>query len=245
MILHHYTKLDVLFHIVQSEHLEIRGTYFERFNNDDYMWVRKNSEGVVKRICEELKLPYDPDYLSCKPYIISFCKNPDSEHMWEQYGDHHKGVKLVFDQQKMEPVLNSNNDGDGFVPCIYIDDNSEEEIKIQIVDLLYSGLLTQYDEDDRMVFLATGIKRKKDFKSEEEIRYVNVFRDVFKWSVSNGEPYFEDIEVDKTNWYRFYKFPHDALIQVVVGRDVSEEDYLKAKEHIVKCGYDPKIVCRH
>ncbi len=238
--LSHYTKFCTLFNIVQTDRIELKGSYFKKFSIDDYEWVRDSAEAVIKEICEEKDWFYDPDYLKCKPYIVSFCSNPNSEYMWDKYGDTHKGIRLVFDREIMESVTLQNDQVDMFVPCTYVD--GKESLKQQLLKLTGSDFLSDWPEDDRLIYLATGIKRKKDFENEEENRYVNVYKTIFECKYNDGAPIFFDSNVEEKDWEKLFPFPHEALVGVEVGKNVRQECYSAARDYMKRCGYSPTII---
>lgn len=55
---YHYTKIrngniNILKSIVRKDALHFHSSFFRKYAQQDYQWIRKYSKDIVKRICEE------------------------------------------------------------------------------------------------------------------------------------------------------------------------------------------------
>ena len=107
--IYHYTKIhnngiSILESIVRKDALHMHSAFYRKYAKEDYQWIRKHSQSVVKNLCEKNNWDYDEEDLMLNPYFISFCIDPDSEYMWEHYADNGLGMKLIFDKELLRRI---------------------------------------------------------------------------------------------------------------------------------------------
>ena len=237
--LFHYTKLSNLKEIIKEDSIDFIATFYEKFNQDDYAWIKNNSESIVREICEQNGWRYDPDILSNRPYIISFCKSGSSEYMWNNYGDNGEGIVLEFNQEKLYQEAISTKNYACLIPCEYVNPHhsDKESIKQTILKIAQNDLLQENTDADRMIFAVMGIMQNK-FHEEMEVRYVQIEEKLATAKCENGIAIIEDYEVPKDKWLRHLIFPKDILEKVVFGRDVCDEDVKTFKDYLCSIGYE-------
>lgn len=243
--LYHYTKINILENIIRTGDINFRATYFKKYSKDDYLWVKNNAKPIIEQICSEKGWKYDPQLLDVKPYIISFCKNPNSTYMWEHYGDNNKGMKLIIDGSLLSNVRhykieggNKQDDMECILPCIYID--SKNDVKQQIITLSQSKILDGWEQDDKLKLAVVALKKKNPFCNEEEFRYIHLYSTIMHADFYDGNFYIKDDPGPNSDEYNIsLLFPKDLLLGIEVGKDVSQEQFDTVRKYLINCGYDP------
>lgn len=74
---YHYTKIrngniNILESIVRKDALHFHSSFFRKYAQQDYQWIRKYSKDIVRSICEEKEWVYDPDNLDFKSLFYQF-----------------------------------------------------------------------------------------------------------------------------------------------------------------------------
>lgn len=156
MKLYHYTTIDALKGILQignesDDELCFWATRFDCF--DDNNEFKYGIECTQKKLLDlEIKskiLPQDRvsgnfivdniinNEIMPKPYIVSLCKNPLSDKMWENYADQGKGVVLEFDMSynNFSEACKSHTQGvlNGF-DCLYDNINNQQYIDEELAN---------------------------------------------------------------------------------------------------------------
>lgn len=242
MSLYHYTKLSNIEKIVRPYKIDLIATYYEQFAKDDYAWIREEGKTLVKELCEELGYEYDADYLAHRPYITSFCTSPDSDYMWNVFGDNGEGVALAFNEQILCEEASLIENYARIIPCEYINpiDNKLKKKDI-IMKIASSDYLYNCPNDDRLMFAVMGVMQNK-FYEEQEIRYVQIEKLLSTVHYKDGMVQIEKYNVSPEKWTKHVYFPRDLLEGIILGRNVDQYDYDYFKSYVFECGYNPNIV---
>lgn len=251
---YHYTKIrngniKILESIVRNDALHFHSSFFRKYAKQDYQWIRKYSQDIVKSICEENEWVYDPDNLVLNPYFISFCIDKDSNYMWEHYADEGRGMKLILNKELLKCVAHFDPDGYGnystsietVLPCLYI--NQKDDLKKILLENMHQTELDGWDEFDKLKFLVSSIKQAKPYEEEQEYRHIHLHHIVGRYYYNNGDPYYVDDNgpTDK-NEFIDMQFPRDILLGIELGPKTTNNDLDYVRQHIINMGYDPRKV---
>jgi len=239
----HYTSIDSLLKIVMSDRVDFIATYYKQHGKDDYCWIRERGKKIVKELCEEHNWKYDSGDLAYNPYIISFCTNENSYHMWYEFKG--KGAEVMI---TLNPYLFWSSISicklESLVPCKYVSLNaSDDEIKNAILDIIDNECFEDLPRDELLKLAIMGVMQGK-FWEEEEIRYVklcSLYASVYPSTDGPEIRYCEDIEQENTI---HISFPKEIINSVCVRNDISDEDYENILNHMIKCGYSTEIVSK-
>lgn len=242
-LLYHYTFLQNLYNIVKPNGLIWLARYYKYFNEKDYEWIRNEAQPIVLEICKEHNWSFDPDLQMLRPYIISFCKSPNSEYMWKYFGNDNHGVNLVISEDvlRKEATLLSEN------PSIIILGEyikakwTRTELKKSILKIAESKLLHNCHDEDRMLFATIGLLRNHYWR-QKEIRYITIEKNFAKVEYNNGEITLIPYEVPKSEYDKFISFPKDLLHRVILGKETSQRDFENASIYLANCGYPPSVI---
>ncbi len=236
--LYHYTKLSNLEKIVKTDSIDLIANFYEKFNQKDYAWIKKYAESIVREICEEKNWKYDPDILSHRPYIISFCEKTNSKYMWRYFGNKRKGIVLEFNQEKLCQEANSTDNYACLVPCKYVSSNKDrEKIKHIIMEIANDDLLCENTEADKHIFAVMGIMMD-NYSQQKEVRYVQIEQKLCTVSYKKGEERIKNYVVQEEDWSRHLFFPKDILTKVIFGKNVDDDDVRKYTDYLKNMGYD-------
>lgn len=251
--IYHYTKIQNIDGIIKNDAIRMFSTFFSKYANNDYLWIKNFSKFVVKDICEENKWPYDEDELTLKPYFISCCLDDNSSYMWKKYADDGKGVKIIFNKdlfKSCDHLIPNEHGGysdaiEATLPCIYIKDKSS--LKQQLLDNIDIEDLRSWDYLDRLRFLASAIKQAKPYKEEKEFRHVHLYSIAFTTEYNDGNPYFQDDEgpVEDEDMRITILFPKEMLVGIELGPNTTQEEFRQVQNYIKSIGYSPNIVTRN
>lgn len=173
---YHHTKYDNLRKIITNKDVSFRGSYFEKFNQDDYEWTKQVASPIIKKICNERGYEYIGDS-SFKPIIISFGQEAESICMWKEYADDYNGIQLILDYKIIKNYADKRLDY--FNKCIYLNDNTSDEIE----DYLRNSLseLRNIDINNYQYNLEalSGLIKQNKFGKENEIRYIHPYSIMF------------------------------------------------------------------
>ena len=138
---YHYTSIGSLLKIVLPDRIDFIATYYKQHGKDDYCWIRERGKRIVKELCEEHNWKYDSGYLAYNPYIICFCNNGNSYHMWNEFKG--TGTQAMI---SINPYLFWNcisiNKLESLVPCKYVSYSAtDNEIKNVILDIIDNKLV--------------------------------------------------------------------------------------------------------
>lgn len=246
--LYHYTKYDVLDKIVKKENIALRATYYQRFGVDDYECFRNDSVNIIRKICEENNWNYDPDMLTIKPFITSFCLNADSKYMWEHYADDYKGVKLIFDKEMMLEIQHrygvdergekhNINNLECMSPCTYIGNDDVKSTLLKCYDKS-SIDKEQWSHFECLALLLATLKMAEPFKAEEEYRHICLYPVAFTMQYSKEEnaPIIDDDPTPDFEYLHLY-YPKECLLGVELGCNSTAENMSNAIYCLKSKGY--------
>lgn len=246
--LYHYTKYDVLDKIVKKDNIDLRATYYQRFGVDDYECFRNDSVNIIKKICEENNWNYDPDMLTIKPFITSFCTNSKSAYMWGHYADEYKGIKLIFDKETLLNVKHNYgvdekgekhyiNKLECTSPCTYIDDN---DVKAYLLQCYKKSSIDKemWSPFERLTLLLTTLKKAEPFKAEDEYRHICLYPVIFTMSYSEEKqtPIIDDDPAPEFEYLHLY-YPQKLLLGIELGCKTTEENMSNAISCLENNGY--------
>ena len=241
--LYHYTELQYLKQIVNPDNICMKATYYKKYNQNDYKWIKTYAEPIVEKICKQLKLEYDPDCLSYSPYIISFSTEPDSKNMWDSFASKGKGLVLKFKREALLQNAHYSN-AELMIPCSYVKAKDASKIEEDILKIYKSRDLGMYPEQDKIAFAAIGILPKRYCK-QNEVRYVKLCQWVSTVRIVDGEIRVEPHDVQKADWDKErIIFPKDALAGITFGKRVSREKYNEGVEYLIGCGIPKEIISK-
>ena len=244
MSLYHYTSISNIEKIVRPNKVDLIATYYQKFAEEDYAWIRTEGKILVKELCEELGYEYDPDYLAHRPYITSFCTCPNSEYMWSVFGDNGEGAVLVINEQILHEEASLVENYARIVPCEYIDPQSDKQKKKDIIMKIASNdYLYDCPNDDRLMFAVMGVMQNK-FYEEQEVRYVQIEKLLSTVYYKDGMAQVEKYNVPSDKWVKHVYFPKDILKGIIFGKKVDQYDYDYFKNYMLECGYNPDLVCK-
>lgn len=254
--LYHYTKIrnnegiSILESIVRKDALHMHSAFYRKYAKEDYQWIRKYSQDIVKCLCEKNKWDYDEEDLMLNPYFISFCMDPDSDYMWEHYADNGSGMKLIFDKELMRHVEHGNPDGHGnysyaietLLPCLYI--HEKDNLEQVLIKNMSQPELEGWSEFDKLKFLVSSIKQTKPYKEEQEYRHIHLHNIVGHYYYNDDNFYYEDDNgpTNKDDMWIDMLFPSEMLLGIELGPNTTKDDLLYVRQHIINMGYDPLSV---
>lgn len=237
----HYTSIDSLLKIISSDEVNIIATYYKQHGKDDYCWIRERGKRIVKELCEEHNWKYDPDCLAYNPYIISFCTNSNSYHMWNEFEGNGTEAMLSFNPYLFWHSI-SIFKLESLVPCKYVAHNAtDDEIKKAVLDILGKEFFENLEKEELLKLAIMGVMQSK-FYEEEEIRYVKLCDLYATVSPTADGPLVNYYEVPEKDYHIHISFPKGIINCVYLRNDVSDNDYNDVVNHMVKCGYSPEIV---
>lgn len=168
--LFHYTKTSSLLGILDSQEL-----YFSRLRN-----LNDASEGravldiikaleptsIAKNLIQFVKNNYSSiEKKARSSYSFSFTTEEDDASQWDRYADHGKGVCIEFSSDQLESLMNTFSQV-RLDKIIYIDSNSQKEIKDEL-----NNLALNINNDDFSKELAFFSMRFKHFSFRHENEY--------------------------------------------------------------------------
>ena len=211
--LYHHTRYEVLDKIITEEGISLRGSYFEKFDNEDYKWAKSKSAPIIKRLCEEEGCEYCDDS-TYQPIILSFCKESDSDYMWENYADHYKGVQIILDYEKVDSFAYDRFDY--LDECIYIED--EQKIEQYLKEHLCNLRQICVNNYQYNIEALSGFIKKTPYAVELEIRYIHPYSVLFNaYSDGKGGCVIEESKPTDDNKECYMLFPKEALLGVSLG----------------------------
>lgn len=250
MEVYHYTKLDVLFKIVKQDGLHFKSTRYDRFVGvEEFEWSKSLITPIIKELVGDT---YDGNmHFKLRPFIISFCKNGDSDYMWEKFADKNKGVVICLDDNMILKTSLKDQNPDLYLDCFYSTRGCE--IRKWLIDTFHNEYLTPTENCIQDDYEALSTLIKQDYPSlvdENEKRYVILNHDCIHFSPDN----IEGSEIENTQGQEkccgslthVVHFPHCTLLKVIVGSEVSKKDYRKVLKYLHHCGYatDNKHCCQ-
>lgn len=244
MSLYHYTSISNIEKIVRPNIVDLIATYYQKFAEEDYAWIRTEGKILVKELCEEFGYEYDPDYLAHRPYITSFCTSPYSDYMWSVFGENGEGATLVINEQILCEEASLVENYARIIPCEYIDPKSEKQKKKDIIMKIASNdYLYDCPNDDRLMFAVMGVMQNK-FYEEQEIRYVQIEKLLSTVHYKDGMVQVEKYNVPEEKWIKHLFYPKELIEGIILGKNVDQKDYNYFKNYMIECGYGPDSVLK-
>ena len=211
--LYHHTRYEVLDKIIRQDGIVFKGSYFEKFDNEDYKWTKSKSALIIKRICEEGDYEYCEDS-AYQPIIISFCKEGNSDYMWENYANHNKGVQVISDYKTISSFALDKLDYLG--ECVYIED--AQEIDDFLMDYLCHLKQICINDHQYNLEALSGFIKKPKYAEESEVRYIHTYPYVFKAHPDGkGGCVFEETKPSEEDKELYVYFPKEALLGISLG----------------------------
>lgn len=241
--LYHYTNYCNLKKIIKPDAITWLARYYKYFTKNDYEWIRNEAQPYVQELCIKYNWSFDPDFQMFRPYIISFCKEKNSQYMWKHFGDDGKGINLIINEEvlRKEATLLSKVPA-LIVPCEYIKSKwTGSGLKKTIMRITENESLHNCQNDDRLLFATMGLL-KNHYWRQKEIRYVTIEKKQAEVQYINGDVAVVPYEVPVDKYDIFINFPKELLKGVVLGRKTIKKDFDNTKKYLVSCGYNPDII---
>lgn len=175
-------------------------------------------------------------------YLFSMTSLPDNASYWERYGNHKKGIAIVFDSKVLKEI--SEEHMLSLKPVLYGDSAISKHILIQeVIDGFQKKFPTKNKLDDlKMIYdqvLACSIHFKNSsFLNEHEYRLSSIpswddehFRKLKLEVTTVATPTQINKEVLLFNWKQNCdkkNIPYDKLInKIIIGKNSNQEDEVK------------------
>ena len=242
-LLYHYTSFQTLFEIVKPDRIIWQARYYKYFSKKDYEWIRNEAQPIVQEICKDNSWWFDPDFQMYRPYIISFCTSPNSKYMWKYFGNDGLGINLVVNEDilRNEATLLSKVPA-LIVPCEYIKTRwTKKGLKETIMNIANSESLQECQDDDRLLYATMGLLKEHYWK-QKEIRYVTIEQKIAEVNYNDGDIIVIPYEVPENQFNKFVDFPKEMLNGIILGKDISQQNFYKARNYLISCGYSPDIL---
>lgn len=241
--LYHYTSIDYLLKIVTPFDIDFIATYYKYYKKYNYEWIKDKGESIVQKICIVNNWKFDPAHLSYDPYIVSFCTNPDSYYMWNEFNGHGSEVMISFNLDLFLFAIGIVK-LECLVPCVYINEKpSDNEIVDAVMQIMSSDFFEDIEQEDILKLAIMGVMQGQ-FNQEEEIRYVKLCSRYMTVYPKDEGVLSELYKVPEDKYHIHIQFPIGLINRIVLRNDVSDDDYKDVVKHMVKCGYDPKIIIK-
>jgi hypothetical protein len=172
-VLYHYTSLNAVKGIMQSDAVYFRCTHYGYLNDPEEMHI---GNCFINKLLNQANIPH-PLKLA-DTYILSLSKNKDYTQMWKRYGENGQGVMLEVNTssllkvcQNVEPCLYCDKDG------VLIGSNKTERIARivgNLKDSYYSNppkVMTALTSHILLGRISGAIK-SSDFEIENEVRAI-------------------------------------------------------------------------
>ncbi len=233
---YHHTKYETLEKIINIKDVCFRGSYYEKFDKDDYEWTKECVSPIIEKICANRGYEYTKDS-SFKPIIISFNQDARSDFMWTEYADEYRGVQLILDYNAIHNYAKQNLDY--FNECVYID--SQKEMEKYLKGSMYKlEVICKNDYQGNLEALSSLIKRA-EFKKETEIRYVHPYSLMCSITYEDfqekGDKAFQEIIPETDDKECYIHFPKEVLLGITIGHK-SADKLENVKCLLQKCGFD-------
>ena len=172
-VLYHYTSLNAIKCIMQSDGVQFRCTRYDHLNDREEMTIGNR---FINKLLEQANIPHPLKLV--ETYILSLSKDKDYMPMWERYGQKGEGVMLEVNTsfildvcQNVEHCLYCNKDGE-----LTGQDKAE-----RITRLVKSLKDSYYSYPPRVMTALTshillgrisGAIKSSDFEIENEVRAI-------------------------------------------------------------------------
>ena len=234
-VLYHHTRFDTLKLILTPDGISFRGSYYDKFDNNDYQWTKREVAPIIKELCESSGEPYDSDS-SFRPIIISFGQEPCSDYMWTHYADDYSGVQIVLDYAEIKKYALSKLDY--LHECVYMKD------KVDMADFLANFTNLEVESVNHMQMNYEAIScliKRPEFDKEKETRYIHSYPYLFSIDyadyLAGKEDSFKEVSSEYDKKEHFINLPKSALLGMTVG--YKSTDRLKeVEEHLASCGFN-------
>lgn len=188
--LYHYTSISTLYNILSHQEIWFGNTatmndrkeikYFvEMIKNElesEFSRKMPNALSKINIFFEEISKQIDESY----PYAMCLSKLEDDAAQWERYADNANGACIIFNTKNL---MKAFYEWDLLFCDVYYDTNiaKHEHYKI-LSDFFEKDELKDFDEKGLMDnIIACGYAHKhKSFRSEQEVRVINLWNNVPK-----------------------------------------------------------------
>ena len=128
--------------------------------------------------------------------------------------------------------------------CIYIKEKpSDNEIVDAVMQIMSSDFFEDIEQEDILKLAIMGVMLGQ-FNQEEEIRYVKLCSRYMTVYPKDEGVLSELYKVPEDKYHIHIQFQRWLINRIVLRNDVSDDDYKDVVKHMVKCGYDPKIIIK-
>lgn len=235
MCIFHYTTIDAIPGICQSNGLSFWATRYNYLNDPLEFVLYEKQKSLIEKLCNEKKWAYDKD-MTLSPYIISFCAKEDDFNMWRLYGDNGYGTMLILDDDVMEKTsllikedifngktLSSRCNIDYLLNVLYYDKGNQIEQFCKCFNALSEKYPTDFQDQ---ALTACCFLKSIDYEIETEVRYIRVNYNGL--IATSAEDIREIPEMSTSIKYRVRKggiivpyieivFPKEALLGMILG----------------------------
>lgn len=233
--IYHHTKYDNLFSIITDRGICFRGSYYERFNNDDYGWTKRYVSPVIEKICQTNGMVYVDDS-SYKPIIISFGQEDMSDYMWTNYADKYKGIQFVLDYDAICTYADERLDY--FNECVYLEANTSE-IEHYLTTSMPKLRIEDVTDFQYNLEALSGLIKRKEFDKETEVRYIHPYSIMYSASYDEEkkDAVFREVTPDANDNECYICLPKTTLLGITIGYQ-SAYKMEKVQKHLQACGFN-------
>lgn len=233
----HYTSVESLFKIVESESLRLCST---KFMNDwkEMLMIR---DVTNETLLKSKGIPYNPERINeikrlteganFESFIISFSKREDSLNQWGFYGDNTKGLSIGFDVDRLKSRLEllllvtsieaKNHFKLSMKSVIYDLEKQCEELSVNEYRKEKKKTIRLSETDFGLSFYASPLKSSY-FSDEKEVRIVYNPNITVTGSQINIEGPLKPLQYFHTNgtlkpFFELKLFPLDVINSITIG----------------------------
>ena len=255
--MYHYTSVPVLYSILKHKEFWLGSTA----TMNDSKEVKHFIELLRDELREEIHTKISADMLSQfdiffdnvirridkeYPYAMCFSKLVDDSAQWERYADDGKGVCIIINTRKFmcafcEAYILFGN--------VFYDFDIKQHQHYRILyDYFTTGQLSDFDNEKGQIdnAIACGyVHKHRSFKSEQEIRMVNLWNHVPKYAkletecISGIIKRVMKIDVEKRCAEVGLSF--EELFEGIIIGPKSRQDIVSLQSYIEECGYNGLI----
>lgn len=193
--LYHYTSIDVLYSILKNKQLWLGNTATMNDSKENKYFIELLRDKLCDNLCgnklnrcnEFFKKVFDrikDEY----PYAMCFSRLDDDAAQWERYADDAKGVCIIFNTKN---VMRAFYEAYLLFGDVYYGSDIEQHQHYKILyDYFMTGKLNGFSNEKGQVdnAIACGYSHKhRSFRSEQEIRVVNLWNHIPKHAIVETE----------------------------------------------------------
>ena len=109
------------------------------------------------------------------------------------------------------------------------------------MNIANSVSLQECQDDDRLLYATMGLLKEHYWK-QKEIRYVTIEQKIAEVNYNDGDIIVIPYEVPEKQFNKFVDFPKELLNGIILGKETSQQDFYKARNYLISCGYSPDII---